>query len=131
MPSRLVTPSIQPFGNPHYWLDPEDGRKIAQALGNKLSEVRPHDASYFDDRFQTFRKRLADAEEKWTAEMRPYDGRKVVTFRAYVTERLQVLLTKQDVNLSREAEEAIRFVYERSQEIRSLIKESSLPRTSA
>ena len=44
--------------------------------------------------------------------------------------RLQVLLTKQDVNLSRDAEDAIRFVYERSQEIQALTKESILPRTS-
>ena len=80
MPTRLVTPSIQPFGNPHYWLDPENGRKIAQALANKLGELRPVDASYFDDRFQTFSRRLADAQEKWNAEMRPYHGRKVVTY---------------------------------------------------
>lgn len=44
--------------------------------------------------------------------------------------RLQVLLTKQDVNLSCEVEEAIRFIYERSQEIQALTKESILPRTS-
>ena len=79
-PTRLITPSIQPFGNPHYWLDPENGRRIAQALTNKLSELRPNDASYFDDRFQTFGRRLTDAEQKWSAEMRPYHGRKVVTY---------------------------------------------------
>jgi len=36
--------------------------------------------------------------------------------------RLQVLLTKQDFHLSREAEEAVRFAYERSQEIQALAK---------
>ena len=80
MPTRLVTPSIQPFGNPHYWLDPENGRKIAQALAEKFGQLRPNDASYFDERFRTLSRRLADAEEKWTAEMRPYHGRKVVTY---------------------------------------------------
>ncbi len=70
-PTRLVTPSIQPFGNPHYWLDPENGRKIAGALAHKLGQLRPNDASYFDDRFRAFSKRLSDAEEAWNAEMRP------------------------------------------------------------
>lgn len=79
-PTRLVTPSIQPFGNPHYLLDPENGRKIAEALAHKLGELRPNDASYFDDRFHAFSKRLSDAEEIWNAEMRPYHGRKVVTY---------------------------------------------------
>lgn len=79
-PTQPVTPNIQPFGNPHYWLDPENGRRIAQALAEKLSELRPKDASYFDDRFQTFSKRLSEAEEIWNAQMRPYKGRKVVTY---------------------------------------------------
>lgn len=80
MPTRLVTPSIQPFGNPHYWLDPENGRKIAEALTKKLGELRPKDIPYFDHRFQVFSKRLSDAEEVWNAEARPYYGRKVVTY---------------------------------------------------
>lgn len=80
MPSGPAMPSIQPFGNPYYWLDPENGRKIAQALAQKLGELRPNDASYFDDRFRAFSKRLSDAEEIWNAEMRPYHGRKVVTY---------------------------------------------------
>ena len=28
---------VHPQGNPHYWLDPENGRKIAQAVQAKLS----------------------------------------------------------------------------------------------
>ena len=46
-PNRLVTPNIQPLGNPHYWLDPENGRSIAQALAKKMGEMRPKDAAYF------------------------------------------------------------------------------------
>jgi len=75
-----ATPNIQVLGNPHYWLDPENGRSIAQALAKRLSEIRPDDASYFDDRFQAFSKRLSDAERVWDAEMQPYRGRKVVTY---------------------------------------------------
>ena len=80
LPTQPVTPSIQPVGNPHYWLDPENGRRIAHALAIKLSELRPDDALYFNERFLAFSTRLSDAEKVWDAEMQPYHGRKVVTY---------------------------------------------------
>lgn len=80
-PSEPRIPDIQPFGSPQYWLDPENGRRIAQALANKLSELRPNEGSYFNGRFQVFSKRLSDAEKVWDAQMEPYRGRKVVTYR--------------------------------------------------
>src|SRR5499433_3834051 len=30
---------VHPYGNPHYWLDPENGRVIARAIAAKLSEL--------------------------------------------------------------------------------------------
>ena len=42
--------------------------------------MRPRDAAYFQERFQDFDKRLTAAEQKWEAEMKPYRGRKVVTY---------------------------------------------------
>lgn len=80
VPTQVLTPDMQPFGNPHFWLDPENGRRIARALANKLSEMRPNDASYFADRFQAFSKRLSGAEKIWDEEMQPYRGRRVVTY---------------------------------------------------
>ena len=38
---------VHPQGNPHYWLDPTNGRRIAQALQQRLSELSPGDAAYF------------------------------------------------------------------------------------
>src|SRR5437868_2264543 len=71
---------VHPMGNPHYWLDPENGRRIARGIAGKLGEMDPGDASYFQQRFQDFDKRLTAAEQKWDAEMKPYRGRKVVTY---------------------------------------------------
>lgn len=71
---------VHPLGNPHYWLDPDNGRRIARGIANKLSEMDPGDAAYFQERFQDFDKRLTVAEQKWDAEMKPYRGRKVVTY---------------------------------------------------
>jgi zinc/manganese transport system substrate-binding protein len=71
---------VHPLGNPHYWLDPDNGRRIARGIAAKLGEMDPGDASYFQERFQDFDKRLSAAELKWDAEMKPYRGRKVVTY---------------------------------------------------
>ena len=71
---------VHPLGNPHYWLDPDNGRRIAQAIQAKLSEMLPNDAAYFASRYADFDQRLAAAEKRWDAQMAPYKGLKVVTY---------------------------------------------------
>src|SRR3989441_5352192 len=71
---------VHPLGNPHYWLNPENGLRIAKGVQNKLSEMRPSDAAYFAQSYDSFEQRLKQAGEKWLAEMKPYSGRKVVTY---------------------------------------------------
>ena len=83
VPTGVVTRAmgdVHPFGNPHYWLDPENGRRIALGISKKLAEMQPENASYFQERFQAFSKRLDDGEKTWDAQMKPYRGRKVVTY---------------------------------------------------
>jgi ABC-type Zn uptake system ZnuABC Zn-binding protein ZnuA len=71
---------VHPLGNPHYWLDPENGLRIAKGIADKLSEMRPGDAVYFAQRFTDFEQRLKQADQRWLAEMKPYEGRKIVTY---------------------------------------------------
>jgi zinc/manganese transport system substrate-binding protein len=71
---------VHPLGNPHYWLDPDNGRRVAKGIANKLAELDPGDGAYFQQRFQDFDKRLTAAEKVWENEMKPYRGRKVVTY---------------------------------------------------
>src|SRR5213082_2321757 len=71
---------VHPLGNPHYWLDPDNGRRLAKGIAGKLGELDPGDSAYFQQRFQDFDKRLTAAEQKWDAEMKPFRGRKVVTY---------------------------------------------------
>lgn len=83
IPSGAITRAmgdVHPLGNPHYWLDPDNGRRIAKGIAGKLGDLDPADASYFQEKFQDFDKRLTAAEQKWEAEMKPYHGRKVVTY---------------------------------------------------
>jgi zinc/manganese transport system substrate-binding protein len=83
IPTTQVTRAmgdVHPLGNPHYWLNPENGRRMAKAFQNKFSEMRPGDAAYFAARYADFDKRLTEAEKRWDAQMAPYKGRKVITY---------------------------------------------------
>jgi ABC-type Zn uptake system ZnuABC Zn-binding protein ZnuA len=83
IPSGQVTRAegdVHPLGNPHYWLDPENGLRIAKGISDKLSEMRPGDAAYFAQRYADFEQRLKQADQRWLQEMKPYEGRKIVTY---------------------------------------------------
>ena len=83
MPTGQLTRAmgdVHPSGNPHFWLDPENGKHVAKAVAEKLSELDHANASYFAQREADFEKRLTEAEARWTAMMAPYKGTKVVTY---------------------------------------------------
>jgi ABC-type Zn uptake system ZnuABC Zn-binding protein ZnuA len=83
IPSGQVTRAegdVHPLGNPHYWLDPENGLRIAKGIADKLSDMRPGDAAYFAQRYADFEQRLKQADQRWLQEMKPYEGRKIVTY---------------------------------------------------
>src|SRR5712671_4506428 len=71
---------VHPLGNPHYWLDPENGLRIAKGIADKLSQMRPGDSAYFEQRYSDFEVRLKQADQKWLEAMKPYAGRKIVTY---------------------------------------------------
>ena len=83
IPQGVVTRAegdVHPLGNPHYWLDPDNGRRIARGIAAKLSDLDPGDAAYFQQKLQEFDKRLSEAVQKWDTAMKPYRGKKVVTY---------------------------------------------------
>jgi ABC-type Zn uptake system ZnuABC Zn-binding protein ZnuA len=71
---------VHPMGNPHYWLDPENGLIVARDVQQKLAEISPKDAAYFAGRYADFEKRIKDALARWRTAMAPYKGLKVVTY---------------------------------------------------
>jgi ABC-type Zn uptake system ZnuABC Zn-binding protein ZnuA len=88
IPTGVVTRAmgdVHPLGNPHYWLDPDNGRRVARGIAGKLGELDPADSAYFQQRFQDFDKQLNAAEQKWDSEMAPYHGRKIVTYHNSIT----------------------------------------------
>jgi len=71
---------VHPLGNPHYWLDPDNGLAMAKALQRKLTELSAKDAEYFEARYTDFASRIAAAQARWQAALAPYRGLKVVTY---------------------------------------------------
>src|SRR4051812_13455096 len=71
---------VHPLGNPHYWLDPENGKRIGKEIADKFSQLRPADAAVFQQRLTDFSSRLDVAEKRWLAQMAPYKGTKIVTY---------------------------------------------------
>ena len=71
---------VHPAGNPHYWLEPDNGRRIAAAIRDKMSELSPANKAYFAQRYSDFDRRLSDAQKRWEAAMLPYKGTKIVTY---------------------------------------------------
>ncbi len=83
MPTGAITRAmgdVHPQGNPHYWLDPANGRRIAKALETKLAQMSAADAGYFAQRYADFDRRLGEAERRWKAALAPYNGTKVITY---------------------------------------------------
>jgi zinc/manganese transport system substrate-binding protein len=71
---------VHPLGNPHYWMDPENGKRIAKEIADAFDRQRPGNKAYFDQRLGDFTTRLDAAEKKWLTMMAPYKGTKVVTY---------------------------------------------------
>ena len=83
VPSGAITRAegdVHPLGNPHYWMDPENGKIIAREVFEKLARARPSDRAYFEQRMNDFVSRLGDAQKRWLGMMAPYKGTKVVTY---------------------------------------------------
>jgi zinc/manganese transport system substrate-binding protein len=49
---------VHPSGNPHYWLDPLNGRRIAGAVAERLALLRPAEADTFRANATAFQKSL-------------------------------------------------------------------------
>jgi zinc/manganese transport system substrate-binding protein len=71
---------VHPYGNPHYWTDPENGRVAARAIAARLSQLDAAGSATYQKNLAAFEQRLTQKEAEWTAKMAPYAGTRVVTF---------------------------------------------------
>jgi zinc/manganese transport system substrate-binding protein len=71
---------VHPMGNPHYWLDPENVKIMAYNIANRLSELSPDDAAYFQKNLAAFNKKMDEKMAEWNKKMEPYKGSKIAIY---------------------------------------------------
>jgi zinc/manganese transport system substrate-binding protein len=71
---------VHALGNPHYWLDPENGRRIARLFKTKFSELDPKNAAVYAANAQAFENRLNAAERAWAGDLAAIKGKPVVAW---------------------------------------------------
>ena len=71
---------VHPIGNPHFNLDPLNGKPMSAAIADKLSALAPANASFFRANQQKFVEELDRKFAEWKKLMDPLRGTKVVTY---------------------------------------------------
>ena len=76
---------LHPFGNPHFNLDPEDGRLIAQTIAEGLSANFPQHRKKFETNLKDFLVQLDAKIREWEVMARPLKGVKFISYHADFT----------------------------------------------
>jgi zinc/manganese transport system substrate-binding protein len=71
---------VHPLGNPHYWLDPENGRRIARLFQQTFTRLDPQNGSTYAANAKSFEDRLNAAERAWQGELAVIKGKPVVAY---------------------------------------------------
>ncbi len=71
---------IHIYGNPHYWLDPLNGKVIARNIANGLERIDPSNKTFYETNLQAFFQKINDKMVEWQAKMAPYRGSKIIAY---------------------------------------------------
>jgi zinc/manganese transport system substrate-binding protein len=71
---------VHKYGNPHYWLDPRNVRVIIGEIVEALVKASPGDEKYFRANAETYLGRLDKKITEWESIMKPFAGKKIITF---------------------------------------------------
>ncbi len=71
---------IHIFGNPHYWLDPLNGKVIARNIANGLERIDPSNKSLYENNLQSFFNNINIKMKQWQAAMAPFKGSKIIAY---------------------------------------------------
>jgi len=71
---------VHPLGNPHYWLNPENGRRIARLFRERFTQLDPAGAAAYAANEGAFSQRLSAAERAWGDELTQIKGKPVVAW---------------------------------------------------
>ncbi len=81
MPAKLDRSEgdVHPFGNPHIQTDPRNIARVADVLAQRLAQLDPTDAAYFETRHSDFNKRWNAALQRWQQQAAPLKGVAIVS----------------------------------------------------
>ncbi|MEP6700961.1 MAG: metal ABC transporter substrate-binding protein [Bacteroidota bacterium] len=71
---------IHIFGNPHYWLDPLNGKVIARNIANGLERVDPSNKAFYEANLQAFFTRIDSKTKEWQTKMASFKGSKIIAY---------------------------------------------------
>jgi ABC-type Zn uptake system ZnuABC Zn-binding protein ZnuA len=71
---------VHPDGNPHYWLDPENGIRVAANIRDALKAADPARAARYDAGYEAFRAESEGRIRALKARMAPLRGSAIVTY---------------------------------------------------
>ena len=83
IPTRKVDASmgdIHPNGNPHYWLDPENGKAIARTIARHLKEVDPQHSQDFNANLERFMQSIDRLEKEWAEKYSNLRGKSLIYY---------------------------------------------------
>ncbi len=71
---------IHIYGNPHYWLDPENGKIIARNICNTLEKISPENRDFFEANLKAFDAKIDLKLKEWTTKMAPFKDTKIIAY---------------------------------------------------
>jgi zinc/manganese transport system substrate-binding protein len=71
---------VHPFGNPHYWLDPENAKIILQEILESLTQIDPSNYSYYKNNLDNYIDKLNSKISEWQNIMKPLSGKRIITY---------------------------------------------------
>lgn len=71
---------VHKYGNPHYWLNPNNGIIIAEAIRDKLSLIDPENSRTYEKNFQTFKADLNQKILQWQQRLAPLSQTQFITY---------------------------------------------------
>ena len=71
---------IHIFGNPHYWLDPVNGKHIARNICDGLERISPENKNLFEANLKTFNETIDRKLTGWNSLMTKFKGTKVIAY---------------------------------------------------
>lgn len=71
---------VHKFGNPHYWLNPDNGRYIAKAIAEGLEKVDAPNAKTYEANLVAFTAKLDAKIAEWNKKAEAIRGMKIVTY---------------------------------------------------